>query len=1607
MEHARRINQEAPSRKISTASKPWQGPETYTLEREKDGYGFTLRYFIVHPPVASSPSPSPSSKNEKGFNRNSYWTDQGLTGDDDAFSSQTQPPPLDTFFIKTVTPGSTADRAGLRSGDRIVSINGELIGGKTFKDIIEIIQYCTGDLKVGVVPRNEDILQLVFEEYVYDSASVTSENSRNSRNSGSLSMHQPSVNKWSVPITSTRKSVTLDSPNAYSNNNNNEDTPEKKIGPCVQFIAGTPVVKTDNKNSRSNSLSSSGSITPLQKSEKGSPSQRTSSSSFDPCVSFISGKPQVSNESPKEENDDLSSGVQPYKLQNALKKEVQKKGYSVGTRLAPKPIAGVSKPGAVSNIAGLFASGNVEELQSSMNRKKSATFVLRDDFQIRSCKNKVQGDEPSTKSNSNVDKRKTTTTTASMSTTTTTTTTTTTNTNTEKENAKQSPRQRTNLSSSTSQATLVESQTSCYMNKGVSALISNTIVINGGKDGITNIRNIKNNKNSPMSQRKRTLLSNGRKTSISSSLENSEDEDSHVDSGDESALENWNGRRVSYLMATAKKAEKAGKKNAESNTEADDEDSDVNTNSKDKLFGQRSAEETEVKPILKEGPLNRKLERSLDRKKASTRTWKPIYAVLKGHRLFCYKEGSSDADDDIIQPIPVRSTIIEIANDYVKRKHVFRMVTSHGNEYLFQAEDTGSMVSWVNTLRDANPDKESLMKSTAMIKQEKLEESESNNNNSTTSNKNGISKDKKGLSIKRSHFGLRGSKKSRSPNVPPRIPKEVVAGKTFGIHLQHCPPARHLKNIPLLLEHCCSTIEDIGKDLVGIYRVSGNVASVQLLKTELDTKETGEIDWDDDKWRDPNNVGSLLKSFLRNIADPIVPNDLYMKMIQANRVSDPTERLYAMKNVVKSLPEYHFESLTFLVKHLKTMSDNKEKNKMGPENMAIVFGPNIIRTNTVTAMVQDMSDQCKIVETFIKQCDWMFSFDEDCGRPIQMEIQSDVISVGVSRQLMDCLTQQVNTTEQDNETSSKKGKKFSTLKSNISMKLRSTGTKVVSPRSQKKSSKTNQPDDDIETDEESGCYSQSPPTINKNDKTKSGKYRSKEIRHINTNTNSIPIRRGSDNGVTTTKIGNVLLNSEVHMQFTTGLRSPELSPQLERTKPYGNDDGNDSGVTSPQRMDSDDNMSVYSDSGAQSSRKASLESASAPSPRVERRIAYPRQQSIGSCSSNDERSPPLQKSIVVVPPCKTVKEEKEMGFRRRDTTKGGRRHRAKNDTQNVSDNVDDNSTVLKRSDMRRRMNLPVSPRASKRELYSIMPGDGNDYEEKIRALIDPDYEGDMKELAQSEIKTEERAATTKSLSPAINISSAKTPESGPNADWWLSGSKNISRRMLNPPKDKTAALNIITSVIGNNRMKRTSSESKDESTREEEALRRNPLLSPTIVRRTGFPSMATYYPELSTRTDNLNQKQEENDKRVRNILSKARDSSTKSPTETTSQSDKLKKINDLKPTSTLSESQSEKLDRYLKQVTELLSDNSNNAEDREKISGILQSFQTACNTLDSQPRQVNSESHRVRPVANHQVLNRSLSGPTRRTKNNKANDRTSPLLDTTYSDLNYSKLYPR
>lgn len=52
---------------------------------------------------------------------------------------------------------------------------------------------------------------------------------------------------------------------------------------------------------------------------------------------------------------------------------------------------------------------------------------------------------------------------------------------------------------------------------------------------------------------------------------------------------------------------------------------------------------------------------------------------------------------------------------------------------------------------------------------------------------------------------------------------------------------------------------------------------------------------------------------------------------------------------------------------------------MEPRNLAIVFGPTLIRTSedNMANMVNHMPDQCKIVENLIQQNDWFFSDDDE------------------------------------------------------------------------------------------------------------------------------------------------------------------------------------------------------------------------------------------------------------------------------------------------------------------------------------------------------------------------------------------------------------------------------------------------------------------------------------------------------------------------------------------------------------------------------------------------------------------------------------------------------
>ncbi|KAM7069197.1 rho GTPase-activating protein 23 isoform 3-T3 [Molossus nigricans] len=207
-----------------------------------------------------------------------------------------------------------------------------------------------------------------------------------------------------------------------------------------------------------------------------------------------------------------------------------------------------------------------------------------------------------------------------------------------------------------------------------------------------------------------------------------------------------------------------------------------------------------------------------------------------------------------------------------------------------------------------------------------------------------------------------------------------AAPRAFGVRLEECQPATENQHVPLIVAACCRIVEARGLESTGIYRVPGNNAVVSSLQEQLN-RGPSDINLQDERWQDLNVISSLLKSFFRKLPEPLFTDDKYNDFIEANRIEDSRERMKTLRKLIRDLPGHYYETLKFLVGHLKTIADHSEKNKMEPRNLALVFGPTLVRTSedNMADMVTHMPDRYKIVETLIQHSDWFFSDDEDKG----------------------------------------------------------------------------------------------------------------------------------------------------------------------------------------------------------------------------------------------------------------------------------------------------------------------------------------------------------------------------------------------------------------------------------------------------------------------------------------------------------------------------------------------------------------------------------------------------------------------------------------------------
>ncbi|XP_078488498.1 rho GTPase-activating protein 45 isoform X2 [Ciona intestinalis] len=226
--------------------------------------------------------------------------------------------------------------------------------------------------------------------------------------------------------------------------------------------------------------------------------------------------------------------------------------------------------------------------------------------------------------------------------------------------------------------------------------------------------------------------------------------------------------------------------------------------------------------------------------------------------------------------------------------------------------------------------------------------------------------------------------------------KSSLFGVEFAVATQDVPDG-----IPYLVKRCIAEIDNRALNAKGIYRVNGVKNRVEKLCTQFDAS----ADRVDLSQQSPHDVSGVLKYFLRQLPEPLMQFNLYLTfldiakdyqqvitstneaMAQAKEANlpmpDPPTRalldsfVLRLKETVETLPLANRNTLQYIISHLTRIASQSHDNKMTANNLAIVFGPTLLRPqltdgNESLKTLIDMPYQSRIVELLLIHKDAIF-----------------------------------------------------------------------------------------------------------------------------------------------------------------------------------------------------------------------------------------------------------------------------------------------------------------------------------------------------------------------------------------------------------------------------------------------------------------------------------------------------------------------------------------------------------------------------------------------------------------------------------------------------------
>uniref|UniRef100_A0A8D8TNB9 RalA-binding protein 1 n=1 Tax=Cacopsylla melanoneura TaxID=428564 RepID=A0A8D8TNB9_9HEMI len=191
-------------------------------------------------------------------------------------------------------------------------------------------------------------------------------------------------------------------------------------------------------------------------------------------------------------------------------------------------------------------------------------------------------------------------------------------------------------------------------------------------------------------------------------------------------------------------------------------------------------------------------------------------------------------------------------------------------------------------------------------------------------------KDKDKSSKAKEKEKLKERKKVKSGDIGEEAP---IFGVTLELSNERCPCHDGI-NIPLVVRDCIDHVEAHGLNTDQVYKVSGLKSKVAQLKQMYNRREPVIL-----SHMDTPVVTSLLKLYLRELAEPLLTSELSSKFEEVAGIKDVAVRETELKRLVDKLGPVNKLTLAWLVSHLNHVSLMEKTNKMSSQALATVMGP--------------------------------------------------------------------------------------------------------------------------------------------------------------------------------------------------------------------------------------------------------------------------------------------------------------------------------------------------------------------------------------------------------------------------------------------------------------------------------------------------------------------------------------------------------------------------------------------------------------------------------------------------------------------------------------------